>query len=328
MSSNTADNKQMGAVSSAMPSAQIKKQLDNNKTTAGASISVFPWRRLVAGAVAGTADVWTCHGLDRVKTQMQNQPGSTMRSSFQQIWSKGGIRALYEGILPMTTEAVFKVGCRYFTFEWWTQQWKTFVMKDADAKNIPFEGRMLGGFFAGTVESYLIVIPCELLKIRHMTGVHQPFINVVKDTIREEGISALYKGGTATWLRQVTNHMIRFPCFFGASQYLKEQRGVEQLNPVTNLMLGGSVGAFSTLCNTPLDCLKTQMQSAGQQSSSTLAVARKIVAENGIFGLWSGVTPRIARVAPGQAITWMVFEQVSQFLDQRFPKSKSPTTTS
>ena len=56
-------------------------------------------------------------------------------------------------------------------------------------KSETFSSRLFGAFFAGTVESYLIVIPCELLKVRHMTQAgHAPFFDVMKQIIKTEGM--------------------------------------------------------------------------------------------------------------------------------------------
>lgn len=65
---------------------------DNQPTAPAASTPPkggLPWKRLVAGAVAGTADVWVCHPLDRVKTHLQNNPRLSIMGSASEIWHKG-----------------------------------------------------------------------------------------------------------------------------------------------------------------------------------------------------------------------------------------------
>ncbi|EGC33967.1 hypothetical protein DICPUDRAFT_94919 [Dictyostelium purpureum] len=280
----------------------------------------FPWQRLVAGAIAGTADVWACHPLDRIKTQLQNNPGKTIPATFKDIVSKGkgftgGVYSLYEGILPMTAEAVFKVGIRYFAFSWFTEQYKNTVYNGRTlTKGEGFVSNLVGGAFAGTIESFVVVIPCELLKVRHMTQEHnKSFGTVFKDVLREEGFRGLYKGGSATLLRQITNHMIRFPTFYAITDYLKKGDHSVHLPVWQNLTAGGLAGTASTLFNNPLDTIKTRMQKQGQNQTS-MQVVREIYKENGLKGFWAGCVPRILRVAPGQAITWAVVELVMGFL--------------
>lgn len=39
---------------------------------------------------------------------------------------------------------------------------------------------------------------------------------------------------------------------------------------------------------------------------------KTILAEEGVLALYKGLLPRLMRLAPGQAITWTVVEQVNQ----------------
>jgi len=55
---------------------------------------------------------------------------------------------------------------------------------------------------------------------------------------------------------------------------------------------------------------------AGQapKYTSVLQAIRVIAKEEGIFALWKGLIPRLARLAPGQAITWTVVTRVEQYI--------------
>lgn len=170
---------------------------------------------------------------------------------------------------------------------------------------------------AGAVESLLVVIPCELLKVRSMTtATHEPFFTTLRTTLKEDGIAGLYRGGTSTLLRQVTNHMIRFPVFYMSSNYIKERNGTTTLHPIVNIALGGFAGMTSTLINTPLDTIKTRMQKVGS-SGNTTGVMREVYLESGIRGFWSGVIPRMVRVVPGQAITFFVVEFIMDLMGEK-----------
>jgi len=295
---------------------------DNQPTSPAASTPPktggLPWKRLVAGAVAGTADVWVCHPLDRVKTHLQNNPKLTIFGSAKEIWSKGhgftgGVASLYEGIFPMTAEAIVKVGIRYFAFQFFTEQYNLRVHGEI-SKPASFGVNLMGGAFAGTVESFVAVIPCELLKVRHMTQTtHVSFGTVFKNVIKEDGFLGLYKGGSATLLRQVTNHMVRFPVFYSTTNWLKDGDHHKKLPVWQNLLAGGFAGTCSTLVNNPLDTIKTRMQKHGQDKG-TVEVIRGIYRDGGLRAYWAGVSTRILRVAPGQAITWAVLEWMVHLL--------------
>ena len=52
-----------------------------------------------------------------------------------------------------------------------------------------------------------------------------------------------------------------------------------------------------------------------QPKYSGLVQACGVIArEEGILALWKGITPRLMRIMPGQAITFMTYEAVSSFL--------------
>ena len=49
-----------------------------------------------------------------------------------------------------------------------------------------------------------------------------------------------------------------------------------------------------------------------------LAQACSLIAkEEGYAALWKGITPRLMRIIPGQAITFMMYEFISSNLQQR-----------
>lgn len=67
-------------------------------------------------------------------------------------------------------------------------------------------------------------------------------------------------------------------------------------------LISGALGPFS---NAPIDTIKTRIQRAsrveGETAFSRVAkVARDMFAQEGISAFWKGITPRVARVAPGE----------------------------
>ena len=77
--------------------------------------------------------------------------------------------------------------------------------------------------------------------------------------------------------------------------------------------VSGSIsGAIAALFTTPLDVTKTHMQvELGESGTSVqrslgagsfVSVMRKVVAEHGYAGLFAGLAPRIAKIAPACAI--------------------------
>ncbi|RUP48485.1 mitochondrial carrier protein-domain-containing protein [Jimgerdemannia flammicorona] len=72
------------------------------------------------------------------------------------------------------------------------------------------------------------------------------------------------------------------------------------------------------LSNAPIDTIKTRIQ----RSSSTepgwrrfMEVITEIVRKEGWPAFYKGLTPRLLRVAPGQAVTFMVYEKVKGWIE-------------
>jgi solute carrier family 25 citrate transporter 1 len=133
--------------------------------------------------------------------------------------------------------------------------------------------------------------------------------------IKEEGFSSLYKGVTLTILRQATNQAANFTVY----QYLKKQMTEHQesqgvapgaaLPWYQHLGMGFISGACGPLFNAPIDTIKTRIQKNPSQESGWIRfknVTAGIIKNEGYTAFYKGLTPRVLRVAPGQAITFMV----------------------
>lgn len=161
----------------------------------------------------------------------------------------------------------------------------------------------LAGVGAGVVEAVLAVTPMESIKtvtIEKNLGL----LPAVRLILQESGPAGLYKGATATILKQSSNQGLRF-MFFNKFKELalgddkqreKEKGGGGKLSPQVALLGGMLAGCFSTCLNNPFDMVKTRMQ--GTQSAryaSTLDCFRQVLAKEGVLAFYSGVLPRLGR---------------------------------
>jgi len=77
------------------------------------------------------------------------------------------------------------------------------------------------------------------------------------------------------------------------------------------------------MVNNPLDVVKTRLQRQriveGQapRYTGTMQALPIIAREEGLLALWSGLGPRLTRIMPGQAITFMTYEAVTNHLQHR-----------
>ncbi|KAG8754525.1 hypothetical protein FRC12_011163, partial [Ceratobasidium sp. 428] len=93
-----------------------------------------------------------------------------------------------------------------------------------------------------------------------------------------------------------------------------------------HLVSGALSGLCSSLALQPLDLLKTRLQrgGAGKGIGGIAAIARNVVAQNGVLGLWRGTSPTVARSVPGVAIYFYALQSVRGRLAQ-IPSLAAPT---
>ena len=77
---------------------------------------------------------------------------------------------------------------------------------------------------------------------------------------------------------------------------------------LSDLLAGGFAGFCSVMANNPVDVIKTRMQGVdAAKYDGFLDCGKKIIAENGVMGFYSGVKPRLARVILDVALTFSIF---------------------
>lgn len=73
-------------------------------------------------------------------------------------------------------------------------------------------------------------------------------------------------------------------------------------------MAGGFAGFCSTMFNNPVDVIKTRMQGVNAaQYNGFMDCGRKIYAESGAMGFYSGIAPRLFRVCLDVALTFSIY---------------------
>ena len=283
---------------------------------------------LIAGGVAGFSEAMICHPLDTIKVRMQlrskqKQPMPFYKVGYE-IAKKEGVPGLYKGLGAVVTGIVPKIAIRFGSFE---------KFKDYLGGSNPETWHIfVAGLGAGVTESILVVNPMEVIKIRLQAQRHslsdpmdipkyRNAAHCAYTIVTEEGFSALYKGVTLTCLRQATNQAVNFTIYTRAKAYLTERQQVATLPSWQSLLLGGFSGALGPMSNAPIDTIKTRLQRSravpGESAMKRInRVSAEIYASGGFKAFYRGITPRIIRVAPGQAIVFAVYESVAKFLQE------------
>ena len=183
----------------------------------------------------------------------------------------------------------------------------------------------------------LVVTPMEVVKIRLQAQHHSMSdpLDVPKyrnaahaayTVLKEEGIGAIYRGVSLTALRQGTNQAVNFTAYTEFKSFLQSVQPKYQeaeLPSYQTMVIGLASGAMGPLSNAPIDTIKTRLQKTPSTPGDTAisrvkAIAFDMFKQEGFHAFYKGITPRIMRVAPGQAVTFTVYE----FLKEKLENSK------
>ncbi|KAG7373572.1 mitochondrial carrier protein [Nitzschia inconspicua] len=248
----------------------------------------------------------------------------------KRIVQREGFFALYKGLTAVYTGIIPKMAIRFVSFE----QYKD-LLNDYTPMGRSTSATFTAGLMSGLTEAVLVVTPAEVCKIRmqsqHHSLIdatqrqHRKYRNVFQTAmtiVREEGLGALYKGVVPTMLRQGCNQACNFTAYNYAKRKALEWQQLAELPSYQSLIIGGLSGGLGPICNNPLDVVKTRLQKQvvieGKTPKYTgLVQACMVISkEEGVLALWKGITPRLLRIMPGQAITFMTYEFVSFYLHQ------------
>ena len=109
------------------------------------------------------------------------------------------------------------------------------------------------------------------------------------------------------------------------------RRAREAGKGTTSFIAGASAGLVSSLALQPFEVVKTRMQAhklrPGSLNKSMFATAGCVVRDEGVRGLWAGVTASCIRTAAGAGLYFLVLERVTREINERYPATKDSNPT-
>ncbi|KAK0459396.1 mitochondrial carrier domain-containing protein [Desarmillaria tabescens] len=295
---------------------------------------------ITAGGIAGACEALTCQPLDTIKVRMQlsksgRAPGTKPRGFFAtgaHIVRRETPLALYKGLGAVLSGIVPKMAIRFASFEAY-KGW----LADKETGKTSLGNIFIAGLGAGTTEAVAVVTPMEVVKIRLQAQQHsladpleapryRNAAHAVYKIVKEEGVSTLYRGVSLTALRQATNQGANFTVYQELKKaFHRYQPDLPDLPSWQHMFIGLISGAAGPMSNAPIDTIKTRLQKStaipGQSAFRRITIiAEDMWKTEGVRSFYKGITPRILRVAPGQAIVFAVYERVSKLIERVQPK--------
>jgi solute carrier family 25 2-oxodicarboxylate transporter 21 len=181
---------------------------------------------------------------------------------------------------------------------------------------------ILTGAAAGATEA-VVIVPFELVKIRLQDRAqahkYSGVLSCVVTVVKEEGPLALYQGLESTVWRHVVWNAGYFGCIFQVRGLLPFATTKSQ-RMKNDLIAGCAGGTLGTVLNTPLDVVKTRIQSSPGVAGSVakyvnvLPSLKMIYMEEGFRALYKGFVPKLVRFCPGGGVLLVAYSQTLEFL--------------
>ncbi|KHJ75533.1 mitoferrin-1 domain protein [Oesophagostomum dentatum] len=181
--------------------------------------------------------------------------------------------------------------------------------------------------------------PAEVIKQR-MQMQFSPYgssLECVRCVYRREGIGAFYRSYTTQLIMGVPYQSVHFMTYEFWQQVLNPEH---KYDPTSHLVSGGMAGGLAAAITTPLDCIKTVLntqqtpefcekeggvmlksQAIGGYRGIPDAV-RIIYQQRGLGGFLCGMQARVIYQVPATALSWSVYELFKYILDFNSATSK------
>ncbi|RYP32672.1 hypothetical protein DL767_005074 [Monosporascus sp. MG133] len=167
-----------------------------------------------------------------------------------------------------------------------------------------------------TIASDALMNPFDVIKqrmqIQNSSKVYRSMFDCAKYVYRNEGLSAFYISYPTTLSMTVPFTALQFLAYESISTVMNPSK---QYDPFTHCTAGAVAGGFAAALTTPMDVIKTMLQTRGSATESELrsvngfaAGCRLMYRREGLRGFFKGVRPRVVTTMPSTAICWSAYE--------------------
>lgn len=306
---------------------------------------------MLAGGFGGIVGDSAMHSLDTVKTRQQGFlyqiKYRSMIPAYLTIFKEEGFfRGLYGGYTPAILGSFPSTAAFFGTYEYTKRK----LINDF------YFNETISYFIAGVLgdlASSVFYVPSEVLKTRlQLQGrYNNPYTkgcgynykgltNAVTSIWKKEGPSTLVFGYKETLFRDLPFSALQFAFYEKIRQFAIYYHKSDDLPVSIELFTGASAGGLAGILTTPLDVIKTRIQTATTTTaaaslkalaknspsinpifkildkSSTIKALRSIYKIEGVFGLFSGVGPRFIWTGIQSSIMLLLYQVALKRLDQ------------
>uniref|UniRef100_UPI0037E953DB mitochondrial glutathione transporter SLC25A40 n=1 Tax=Semicossyphus pulcher TaxID=241346 RepID=UPI0037E953DB len=233
--------------------------------------------------------------------------------AFVKIIRHEGIKSLWSGLPPTLVMAV-PATVIYFTC--YDQLCAALRLRMGDYAQ---EAPLVAGAVA-RVGSATVISPLELIrtKVQSQKQSYRELTACIRSAVETEGWRSLWRGLGPTLFRDVPFSAMYWYNYEKGKSWLCEQNNTREPTFTITFLSGAVSGSIASIVTLPFDVVKTRRQVelgelqaknlSSEVSTSTFSVMSRIVAQDGVGGLFAGFLPRLIKVAPACAIMISTYE--------------------
>jgi solute carrier family 25 oxoglutarate transporter 11 len=262
----------------------------------------------------------------KVRIQLRSESGGST-SPFnvaREIFASGGVKEFYKGLDSAILRQVVYGTLRLGIFFNMTESMK----RKNGGKNLSAFQKAQASIIAGGLGSF-VGNPADLCLVRMQADSTLPaaerrnytgVFNALGRIVKEEGVTALWKGAVPTMTRAISLNMAMMVSYEESKERLAAYTG----RPGSSLYIQGLASMVSAVCTAcfslPFDNIKTKMQKQKPNAQGELPYKgmpdciMKSLAREGITGFWAGLPTYYFRVGPHSIIVLMTSEVYKKFL--------------
>ena len=273
----------------------------------------------LASATAGVISRGVVHPLDTIRTvQMTSAHALTLRSTLSRIISSDGLRGLYRGFGASLLLHAPAISIYLSVYE---------RTRDALPPEYPRILTHAASGFVAEAASAVVWAPLETIKQRAQVRSTGGSAVVLRELLQREGPRALLSGYNATLVVFAPYAMLYFVVYERCRQEARDRYGRESNGTVA--ASAACAGAVAAGITTPLDVVKTRIQTQGDMWSGGAVKRRKytgmidairsIGRTEGMSAFSRGMAARMLWMMPGTAITMTTFEFLKRAMGETPP---------
>lgn len=308
-------------------------------------------QNILAGGIGGVIGDSAMHSLDTVKTRQQGAPNvmkyRNMLTAYRTIFVEEGVlRGLYGGYFAAMVGSFPSAAIFFGTYEFAKRK----MINEWEVNETT--AYLVSGFL-GDLASSVIYVPSEVLKTRlqlqgKYNNVHfnsgynyKNLRDTVRTVIKTEGVGSLFYGYKATLARDLPFSALQFAFYEKFRQWAftienKNIRGEDDLSITSEIFTGASAGGLAGIITTPLDVVKTRVQTQPTSNVSFQSIELNSVAatkpsklsnslyqslktvyhHEGVVGCFSGVGPRFIWTSVQSSIMLLLYQVLLRGLNK------------